>query len=217
MVMEKLLSRDINYCTQDCGENYNGHLSFLYRRKYTGTVSTTAMPPHGSFKDTTAFYVSLMGSTKAPTSHEVVEVEEEHVGSDETTTENGGQDDEEVQHHDDGEEEHHTAASAEEDVHTESSEQLSHEEEEEVPVEQRLRQLTDDLGRLKLDTNDDENRQSFLSLSDLIKTLRPNDDKPLQIDSSYSRSQVLGEKPDVVYHPRNAATGDVATRSLFKK
>jgi hypothetical protein len=179
------------------------------------------MPPHGSFKDTTAFYVSLMGSTKAPTSHEVEEVEEEHVGSDETTTENGGQDDEEVQHHDDAEEEHHTAASAEEDVHTESSEQhVSHEEEEEVPVEQRLRQLTDDLGRLTLDKNDsneNENRQSFLSLSDLIKTLTPSNDKPLQIDSSYSRSQVLGEKPDVVYHPRNAATGDVATRSLFKK
>jgi hypothetical protein len=178
------------------------------------------MPPHGSFKDTTAFYVSLMGSTKAPTSHEVeIEEEEEHVGSDETTTENGGQhDDEEVQHLDDGQEEHHTSASAEDDGHTESSEQLvSHEEIEEVPVEQRLRQLTDDLGRLKLDSNDDENRQSFLSLSDLIKTLRPNDDKPLQIDSSYSRSQVLGEKPDIVYHPRNAATGEVPSRSLFKK
>jgi hypothetical protein len=176
------------------------------------------MPPHGSFKDTTAFYVSLMGSTKSPTSHEEEEVEEEeHVSSDETTTENGGQDDEEVQHEG---EEHHTAASAEEDGHTESvelDEHVSHEEEE-VPVEQRLRQLTDDLGRLdKISSNDDENRQSFLSLSDLIKTLRPNDDKPLQIDSSYSRSQVLGEKPDIVYHPRNAATGDVANRSLFKK
>lgn len=161
-----------------------------------------------------------MGSTKAPSSHEVVEVEDEHIGSDETTTENGGQDDEETQNFD-AVEEHHTAASAEDDSHTESAEQderVSHEEEEEVPVEQRLRQLTDDLGRLdKISSNDDENRQSFLSLSDLIKTLRPNDDKPLQIDSSYSRSQVLGEKPDIVYHPRNAATGDVANRSLFKK
>jgi hypothetical protein len=183
------------------------------RRKYTGgeSLSSTTSAPQ-SFKDTTAFYVSLMGSTKAPSSsEEEVEIEEEQ-HSDETTTEN-----EEV-HHEGGEEEeeeHHTAANS--DEHTESSEHQH--EEEEVPVEQRLRQLTDDLGRLdNRASNDDENRQSFLSLSDLIKTLRPNDDKPLQIDSSYSRSQVLGEKPDIVYHPRNAAaTGDIANRSLFKK
>ncbi len=170
----------------------NGKFSF--RRKYTGTVSTTSMPPHESFKDTTAFYVSLMGS-KAPAS--AVHDEVEDLSSDETTTENGGQEDE---------------SHVEDDAHAESSDH----EEVEIPVEQRLRQLTDDLGRLdKISSNDDENRQSFLSLSDLIKTLRPNDDKPLQIDSSYSRSQVLGEKPDIVYHPRNSA--DVANRSLFKK
>lgn len=154
-----------------------------------------------------------MGSTKAPTSHEE-EIEEEHNESDETTTESSAQEDsEETQHHEE---------TSDDDSHTEAVEaddHLSHEEEE-VPVEQRLRQLTDDLGRLdKISSNDDENRQSFLSLSDLIKTLRPNDERPLQIDSSYSRSQVLGEnlKPDIVYHPRNAATGDAANRSLFKK
>lgn len=189
-------------------------LSFSCRRKYTDTVSTTAMPPHGSYKDTTAFYVSLMGSTKAPTSHEV-EVEEDHNESDETTTESSAQEDsEETQHHEEIEDDSHTEA-------VEADDHLSNEEHEEVPVEQRLRQLTDDLGRLdKISSNDDENRQSFLSLSDLIKTLRPNDDRPLQIDSSYSRSQVLGEnaKPDIVYHPRNAAAaGDAANRSLFKK
>ena len=164
-----------------------------------------------------------MGSTKSPlaTSEEEEVDEEQH--SDETTTEN-----EEEIHHDEetqdgGEEEEHITATSSEDAHTEASDEGGHHdggEEEEVPVEQRLRQLTDDLGRLdsKLgNSNDDENRQSFLSLSDLIKTLRPNDDKPLQIDSSYSRSQVLGEKPDIIYHPRNAATGDIANRSLFKK
>lgn len=161
-----------------------------------------------------------MGSTKSPlatSSEEEVEVDDEHQHSDETTTEN----EEEV--HGEEEEEHNT-----EDAHTEtsSSEEGGHQhhaEEEEVPVEQKLRQLTDGLGKLggggnTLSSNDDENRQSFLSLSDLIKTLRPNDDKPLQIDSSYSRSQVLGEKPDIIYHPRNAASGgDIANRSLFKK
>lgn len=186
-------------------------LSIIARRKYTGSIATTAAPPQ-SYKDTTAFYVSLMGSTKSPLSSEEEDVDEEH-HSDETTTEN----EEETGHHD--EEEEHNTASSSEDSHTEASEEAHHDaEEEEVPVEQRLRQLTDNLGRLdKISSNDDENRQSFLSLSDLIKTLRPNDDKPLQIDSSYSRSQVLGEKPDIVYHPRNAGTGDIANRSLFKK
>lgn len=193
----------------------------ILRRKYTGGIvaATTSAPQ--TFKDTTAFYVSLMGSTKSPldTSGEEEIDEEQH--SDETTTEN----EEEIHQNEDvqeEEEEHITATSSEDSPQTEASEEGGHhnEEEEEVPVEQRLRQLTDDLGRLdsKLgNSNDDENRQSFLSLSDLIKTLRPNDDKPLQIDSSYSRSQVLGEKPDIIYHPRNAATGDIANRSLFKK
>lgn len=165
-----------------------------------------------------------MGSTKSPLATSEEEEVEEEQHSDETTTEN-----EEEVHHDEEaqevEEEEHITATSSEDAQTEASEEGGHHdgggEEEEVPVEQRLRQLTDDLGRLdsKLgNSNDDENRQSFLSLSDLIKTLRPNDDKPLQIDSSYSRSQVLGEKPDIIYHPRNAAaTGDIANRSLFKK
>jgi hypothetical protein len=143
-------------------------------------------------------YVSLMGSTKAPAT------DDEEVEHDETTTES----------HEDYEEEH--TASSELEGNTEGThldERVG--EDEDIPVEQKLRQLTDNIQNLdKISSNDDETRQSFLSLSDLIKTLRPDEQKPLQIDSSYSRSQVLGEKPDVVYHPRN--TGDVANRSLFK-
>jgi hypothetical protein len=99
------------------------------------------------------------------------EVEEQH-SSDDTTTEvvhdEGEHDGEEA-------EEQHTASSEEDGhSHTETShESEEHHENEDVPVEQRLRQLTDDLGRLdKVSSNDDETRQSFLSLSDLIKTLR---------------------------------------------
>jgi len=160
-----------------------------------------------------------MGSTKAPPtmlkSHEP-EHEDEPEHSDETTTENvhEEEDSEPEEEHDEA----HTASSDSElDGHTENfllDQRLSHEEED-IPVEQKLRQLTDTIASLdKASSTDDETRQSFLSLSDLIKTLRPDEQKPLQIDSSYSRSQVLGEKPDVVYHPRN--TGDVANRSLFK-
>jgi hypothetical protein len=145
-----------------------------------------------------------MGSTKAPQ----VQDDEEAEHSDETTTEASN---EEKDY-----EEEHTASSEDLDGHTEHTQfDESVGEEEDIPVEQKLRQLTDTIQNLdKISSNDDETRQSFLSLSDLIKTLRPDEQKPLQIDSSYSRSQVLGEKPDVVYHPRN--TGDVANRSLFK-
>lgn len=167
-----------------------------------------------------------MGSTRAPSSSEEEEVEDEHSeehhsNNDDTTTEVvHGNEEEAHEVHD--EEDHHTT-SLEDGGHTESAESLADEhvshEEEEVPVEQRLRELTDDLGRLQqISSNDDETRQSFLSLSDLIKNLRQDDEKnpPLQIDSSYSRSKVLGEKPEIVYHPRNTG-GDVANRSLFKK
>lgn len=153
-----------------------------------------------------------MGSTKAPL-HDEDHEHDEHV--DETTTDGSAAhgSEEEVE----SDEDHYT--------HTASSEDLDHtdhtlfdervQEDEDIPVEQKLRQLTDTIQNLdKISSNDDETRQSFLSLSDLIKTLRPDEQKPLQIDSAYSRSQVLGEKPDVVYHPRN--TGDVANRSLFK-
>lgn len=153
-----------------------------------------------------------MGATKAPHSEEEVEDHHEEHHLDETSTIVAHDGSEEEAVHEDEEDQHTTSESSETqaDVHGGSNE-----EEEDVPVEQRLRELTDDLGRLQQLNSDDENRQSFLSLSDLIKNLRHEDEKPLQIDSSYARSKVLGEKPDIVYHPRN--TGDVANRSLFKK
>lgn len=160
-----------------------------------------------SLKDSTALYVSLMGSTRAPPKHD----DEEAEHSDETTTEAVHDEEEESEDYT------HTASSEDLEGHTEThfDERLSHEDED-IPVEQKLRQLTDTIHSLdKASSNDDETRQSFLSLQDLIKTLRPDDHKPLQIDSSYSRSKVLGEKPDVVYHPRNTAA-DVSNRSLFK-
>lgn len=180
----------------------------IFRRPIT---TTTEAPL--SLKESTALYVSLMESTKAPQRALAEEHEDDAEHSDETTTE--------VVHESDeveSDDEHytHTASSDELEGHTEEvlfDERVG--EEEDIPVEQKLRQLTDTIQNLdKISSNDDETRQSFLSLSDLIKTLRPDEQKPLQIDSAYSRSQVLGEKPDVVYHPRN--TGDVANRSLFK-
>jgi hypothetical protein len=164
-------------------------------------------------KESTALYVSLMGSTRAPPTSSEEHVEDDSEHNDETTTE--AHEDDEAE----SDEEHYTHTASSEDLegqteHVLFDQRVTHEEED-IPVEQKLRQLTDTIQNLdKISSNDDETRQSFLSLSDLIKTLRPDEQKPLQIDSAYSRSQVLGEKPDVVYHPRN--TGDVANRSLFK-
>lgn len=180
----------------------------IFRRPIASTTTEAPM----SLKDSTALYVSLMGSTrKPPTSEEHIDDESEH--SDETTTEASHDIEEE---HVEEEQDAHTDSSDELEGHTEHGLFDEHiDEEEDIPVEQKLRQLTDTIQNLdKISSNDDETRQSFLSLSDLIKTLRPDEQKPLQIDSAYSRSQVLGEKPDVVYHPRN--TGEVSNRSLFK-
>lgn len=184
---------------QFCNESLGSH-----RRPIVSTTTTEAPM---SLKESTALYVSLMGSTrKPPTPEEHVEANAEH--SDETTTETVHEEEEESEDYT------HTASSEDLEGATEHDEALAHEEED-IPVEQKLRQLTENIANLdKISSNDDETRQSFLSLSDLIKTLRPDEQKPLQIDSAYSRSQVLGEKPDVVYHPRN--TGDVSNRSLFK-
>lgn len=63
-------------------------------------------------------------------------------------------------------------------------------------VEQRLKQISEEIEKFSsnTDTEDEIGRQSFFSLSDLIKTLRPNDKKIPQIDSDYSNTmRVLGE------------------------
>jgi hypothetical protein len=159
-----------------------------------------------SLKDTTALYVSLMKSTKSP-GH----FDEYHEQESDETTADPSHDDDDVESDED-----HTHGTSEElegnTEHASLDQRHGEGEEEEIPVEQKLRQLTDNISHLdKVSSNDDENRQSFLSLHDLIKTLRP-DDKPSQTASSNSRSQVLGEMPEIVFHPRK--TND--NRSLFK-
>lgn len=63
-------------------------------------------------------------------------------------------------------------------------------------VEQRLKEISEEVEKQNhSDTEADIGRQSFFSLSDLIKTLRPSDRKVIpQIDSDYSNTmRVLGE------------------------
>lgn len=73
--------------------------------------------------------------------------------------------------------------------------------EETTSVEQRLRKISEEIEKYSTGENEsDLGRQSFFSLSDLIKTLRPTDKKVIpQIDSDYSNTmRVLGETSSIV-------------------
>lgn len=69
-------------------------------------------------------------------------------------------------------------------------------------VEQRLRNISEEVGRINLNGGNPESyeRQSFLSLNDLMKSLRSSDRRhPPQIDSDYSNTMhVLGERASIV-------------------
>lgn len=86
-------------------------------------------------------------------------------------------------------EEHSEEIETEEDT-------TSEQEEHTTSVEQRLKQITAEIEKFSnTDSESEIGRQSFFSLSDLIKTLRPNDKKTPQIDSDYSNTmRVLGEQ-----------------------
>lgn len=97
------------------------------------------------------------------------------------------------------EENHENTEASEESVehHTVEDETTP---EHEIPVEQKLKQITEEITKYSNVDNaeTDTARQSFLSLTDLIKTLRTNENKkvlPAQIDSDYSNTmRVLGDQ-----------------------
>lgn len=91
-----------------------------------------------------------------------------------------------------------TIAPSTTEVTQDSTEQSQEEQsEEDLPLEERIKQISEEVEKLSSkETNDrDIGRQSFFSLSDLIKTLQPGDKKTNpQIDSDYSNTmRVLGE------------------------
>lgn len=69
-------------------------------------------------------------------------------------------------------------------------------------VEHSLKQITEEVGKLAAETAQpvaEVGRQSFMSLTDLIRNLRPNDKANPQIDSDYSNTmRVLGEPGAVI-------------------
>ncbi|XP_029730623.2 uncharacterized protein LOC109411141 isoform X1 [Aedes albopictus] len=115
--------------------------------------------------------------------------------------------DEEEEEHDDEEHEIEDEDESEgrsqqgDDSESQDDHQQLHEEEEpvheehDIPVEQKLKQITREIEEMTHSDRDvDNGRQSFLSLSDLIKNIRPAEKVIPQIDSSYSNTmRVLGE------------------------
>lgn len=94
---------------------------------------------------------------------------------------------------------------ADEETIYEQPEQLTGDEaidavEDTTSVEQRLKKISEEIEKYSNTDNDPHGRQSFFSLSDLIKTLRPSDKKVVpQIDSDYSNTMhVLGETASIV-------------------
>lgn len=85
-----------------------------------------------------------------------------------------------------------------EEIEEDASERV----EETTSVEQRLRKITEEIEKYSSLDNESEmhGRQSFLTLTDLIKTLQPTGKKIApQIDSDYSKSMhVLGEMASIV-------------------
>jgi hypothetical protein len=86
----------------------------------------------------------------------------------------------------------------------------------EIPVEQKLKQISAEIEKYSAGDKDNETgRQSFMTLSDLLKNLRPNDKITPQIDSDYSNTmRVLGETS--ILHGRKMKDSDVTqiNRSL---
>lgn len=92
--------------------------------------------------------------------------------------------------------------------------------EETTSVEQRLKKISEEIEKYSSSENEsDIGRQSFFSLSDLIKTLRPSDKKVIpQIDSDYSNTmRVLGETSSIVSgeEARKLKDVDLKTRALY--
>lgn len=69
-------------------------------------------------------------------------------------------------------------------------------------IEQRLNQITKEVGKIAAEAAQpaaEVGRQSFMSLTDLIRNLRPNDKaNTAQIDSDYSNTMRLGEPGAVI-------------------
>lgn len=150
-------------------------------------------------------------------------IEEDKSGDSESTSENSSaqlNNIEEIESdQDDLNEQSHTEEKLTEEIPEQNDdleEDVSEKIEETTSVEQRLRKITEEIEKYSNLDNESEihGRQSFFSLSDLIKTLRPADKKITpQIDSDYSNTMhVLGETASIVNGDDSRKIKDVDLR-----
>ncbi len=181
----------------------------IFRRSRVTTFSTriisTTTPYPLEHKEASSLYHSL-SSTSAPPVEEKEETEnhiESHVENSidsneeqvDASTEAVNYEDEEVNATE--EEEHAANTETHNEEPTETLEDEHEEEVQEVPVEEKLKQISQEIEKYSNNDQSDaaDDRQSFFSLSDLIKTLQPAVKKAPQIDSDYSNTmKVLGEQ-----------------------
>ncbi|XP_055640519.1 uncharacterized protein LOC129777937 isoform X2 [Toxorhynchites rutilus septentrionalis] len=157
--------------------------------------STTPTPHH--FEQTSPL-AALLSGNPLPAEPESEASQESH-GSDEDALLDDEEEHDEEEHEIEDEDESEGRAQqddepeiAEEPLQHEAAQVLVHHD---IPVEQKLKQITREIEEMSHSDRDvDNGRQSFLSLSDLIKNIRPAEKVVPQIDSSYSNTmRVLGE------------------------
>lgn len=171
---------------------------------------------------TTSTEVHLMNETEEDESAAATNAEEDHEQSSDEPNAN-------IVDEEDPQAETESQAPLDEDLydqseHTDTIDDSQFDQvEETTSVEQRLKKISEEIEKYSSNENDANGRQSFFSLSDLIKTLRPSDKKlGPQIDSSYSNTMhVLGETASIVggdAEGRKIKTIDLRTanRALFQ-
>ncbi|GAB0093988.1 uncharacterized protein DMENIID0001_091890 [Sergentomyia squamirostris] len=187
----------------------------------TTTTTTTPVPlylPSTTFKMPLAMTLNLRSEPKHLNEHPdrpvevVTEAEEEEPVEAREDSASDGEDNTVTEEEETTEEQETTEEVTEITTKVPKSETIT-------PVEQRLKQITEEIEKFSnADVDSDIGRQSFFSLSDLIKNLRPNDKKTPQIDSDYSNTmRVLGDTKSLINDDaKKIKDGSVKiTRSLY--
>ncbi|XP_058824161.1 uncharacterized protein LOC131684924 isoform X1 [Topomyia yanbarensis] len=175
----------------------------FYQSASTARVQTTPTPVIHSSTTTATLPVEETSPLAALLSGNSINSGSESEGSLESRSDEEAVLDEEEEHDDEehevDEDDESEGRSQQEDESVGVEEHPQEEEEvvaqHDIPVEQKLKQITREIEEMSHSDRDvDNGRQSFLSLSDLIKNIRPAEKVIPQIDSSYSNTMhVLGE------------------------
>ncbi|XP_059608095.1 uncharacterized protein LOC132255938 [Phlebotomus argentipes] len=190
-------------------------------RPISSTTTTTTTTPLPHFLSSTTFKIPLAMTLNLRSEPKHLNEHPDRPVQVETATE----EEEEAQEDGSAESEESSGAAESEETTEETTEEVTEvttklpRSETITPVEQRLKQITEEIEKFSnTDVDSEIGRQSFFSLSDLIKNLRPNDKKTPQIDSDYSNTmRVLGDTKSLINDDaRKVKEANIKiTRSLY--